>query len=93
MEAPLTFRKNGFDYTLISLGQRSCIYEQTYTQIPPVSYFEVFRIKEQKEFKFNGKTFPAKFRVPGNEDFGNWAWVYRDKDKAIKHFNELEKSS
>ncbi len=91
MEAPLTFRKNGFNYTQVSLGIKSAVYEQTYTQIPPVSYFEVFRIKEQKEFTINGITSPAKFRIPGNEDFGLWAWVYRDKEKAIKKFNELEK--
>jgi hypothetical protein len=90
MEAPDTFRKNGFNYTLISLGQKACIYEQTYTQIPPVSYFEVFRIREQKAFTINGRDYPAKFQIPGNEDFGNWAWSFRDKDKAVAEFNRLE---
>ena len=93
MEAPATFRKNGFNYTLISLGQNACIYRQTYTEKPPVNYFEVWRIKEQKEFQIGGKTIPAHFWIPGNEDFGSTAWSYRDQQKALAKFAELEKSS
>lgn len=90
MEAPLTFRKNGFNYTLVSLGQKACIYKQTYTEIPPVSYFEVWKIKEQKEFKIAGKIIPARFWIPGNNDFGKTAWSYRDENKALAKFVELE---
>ena len=93
MEAPVNFRKNGFNYTLVSLGQRSCIYEQTYTQKPPVSYFEVWRTKIQKAFVIGGHTIPAKFWIPGNDDFGKTAWVFRDRNRAEKKFAELEKIS
>lgn len=81
-------RKNGFDYIKIRVGERSCIYAQLYEEKP--IGFEVFIIKVQKESERFGKTFPAKFRFPGNEDFGKWAWSYRSLELAENKFNELE---
>jgi hypothetical protein len=88
MEAPLTFRKNGFNYTLISLGHNACIYEQLYSK--KVTYFEVWIMKIRKGTEKFGKVYPDSFAIPGNEDFGNWAWTFRDKEKAIAEFNRLE---
>ncbi len=40
---PLIVRKNGFDYTQILRGKRSCIYEQRVSK--SVAYYEVFLIR------------------------------------------------
>jgi hypothetical protein len=50
-------------------------------------------MKIQKGGERWGKHYEDQFRIPGNEEFGKWAWVFRDEQKAIAKFNELEKAS
>ena len=88
---PPIIRKNGFQYSLVAAGNKSFIYCQEYTT--DVKYYEVLKKVIAKETTIQGKVIPEHIAFPGNEDFGNWAWVYRDKEKAIKHFNELENLS
>jgi hypothetical protein len=102
MTAPDTFRKNGFQYNLILSNSFACIYEQLYSQKTqdtplPISYFEVISlINEKGEERVNkggerfGKIYEDSFPIPGNEDFGTWAWSFRSYDKALLKFNSLE---
>lgn len=93
METVIQFRKNGFNYTLHSSGEKSFIYRQTYSEKPAVFYFEVFEKKIQSAGERFGKFYPEQIRFPGNEDFGKWAWTYRDEKKAIAKFNQIENES
>lgn len=82
------FRKNECNYRLYKVGVKSIIYEQLYSK--SVHYFEVFKLKIQKGGERWGKVYEDKMRVPCNEDFGKWAWTFRDEEKAVAKFNELE---
>ena len=90
---PAKKRFNGFDYTLVLRGKRSCIYRQEVT--PGIQYFEVFKIKVRKEriLKVKGveKKIEAAEMWPRDEDFGVWAWSCRTLERAMERFNELEK--
>ena len=88
---PSILRKNGFEYNLITEGEKSFIYRQLYTK--NVSYYEVFEKRIAKPSKIMGKDIPAHIRFPGNEDFGKWAWSYRNPETAQKKFMELENKS
>ncbi len=85
---PVELRKNGYDYTLVLRGRRSCIYEQTVSD--SVNYYEVFLIRTKPESNINGKVIPAHEWFPNNEAFGNWAWTYRDYSRAKNKFDLLE---
>jgi len=85
---PANLRKNGFDYTQVSRGERSCLYAQHVT--PSVTYFEVFLIKISREICINGKIIQARERFPSNEDFGYSAWTYRNLARARGKFEVLE---
>jgi len=84
------FRKNSIPYILLQAGTKSAVYEQLYSSQPKVSYFEVFRLKIQKGGERWGKVYEDQMRIPGNEDFGKWAWVFRDIEKALAKFRQLE---
>lgn len=81
-------RKNGFDYTCISRGIKSFVFSQAYT--PNLAYYEVFKRRVSKECIFHGKVIPERIAFPGNEDFGDWAWTFKSKEKAMQKFRELE---
>ena len=87
---PLKLRKNGYNYTLVSRGKRSCLYAQEVS--PGRSYYEVFLIKIKPEHEFNGATLPAKEWFPPNESFGKWAWSYQTYERAMKAYDRLEES-
>ena len=80
--------KNGFPYTQICRGARSCIYEQRVGQ--KLIAFEVFIIQTRSERSILGKIIQAKEKFPSNEDFGKTAWTYWTVEQAMKKFNELE---
>jgi hypothetical protein len=84
----LTLRKNGFTYTQIHRGQRSCIYRQEVS--PDLYYFEVFIIRIKPERIFHGKKIEAREWFPHDEAFGDWAWTFRNYDEALWRFRELE---
>jgi len=81
--------KNGYSYTQVYRGLRSCIYEQHVT--PSVTYYEVFLIKISREKCINDKIIEARERFPRDEDFGYSAWTFSDFEKALRRYNELEK--
>jgi hypothetical protein len=92
---PLKKRYNGFDYTLVHRGKRTCIYKQIVTN--EIRYYEVFIIKVREErtikFKDGERKIKAHEMWPGNEAFGKWAWTFRTLERAMFRFNELEKES
>ena len=85
---PTILRKNGFMYTQLLAGEKSFLYRQEYTN--EVKYYEVFKKVIAKETTIHGKIIPEHISFPGNEDFGNWAWSFRDHQKAIAEFNRIE---
>ena len=85
---PEFLKKNGFTYTLLLRGQRSCIYEQHVTQ--EMTYFEVFINKVKPEQVILGRSYTEREVFPGNEDFGRTAWSYRDYKSAMKRYDVLE---
>jgi len=85
---PINLRKNGFDYTQVSRGERSFVYAQHGT--PSVTYYEVFLLKISREKCINGKIIEARERFPSNEDFGYSAWTYRSLVRAREKFEVLE---
>lgn len=87
---PSKLRKNGFDYTLILRGERTCIYEQRVTK--GISYYEVFLLKLKPEKKVLEKIIPAGERFPHNEAFGKWAWSFRSYYDALRKYDELEQA-
>jgi len=95
---PLTLQKNGYEYTQIQRGIRSCIYKmrdltpipKKYEHIPRIDYYEVFLIKIKPERTIKGKIIPAKEWFPGNEAGGTWLWTFRVYEEALFIFKQLE---
>jgi len=87
---PPNKRKNGYDFTLVLRGTKSCIYEQRVSETE--SHFEVFLFKTRGERIIANKTFEAEEIFPHNEAFGYWAWTYRSFEEAQKKFIEIEKN-
>jgi len=86
---PLKLRKNGFNYTQILRGQRSCIYAQEVSE--NTVYFEVFILKVKPIRIIFGKIIDETEVYPNNEAFGNWAWTCRTYKSAIEKYKELER--
>jgi hypothetical protein len=88
---PVYLRKNGFNYTQVHRGGRSCVcaQEASYRKF----YSELLLIKVKSEHVFNEKHFPAKEWFPPNEAFGKWAWSYQSIEKALIAYNRLEGAS
>lgn len=87
---PVKLCKNGFNYTQVLRGKRSCIYEQMVCEEQGIKYYEVFQIKVRPQRNVYGKEYPAKERFPHNEAFGEWAWTFRNYEDAKWRFDELE---
>ncbi len=67
-KVPSKLRKNGFTYSQICRGGRSFVYEQHV--IPKITYYEGVKLRIRPECEIFGKSYPARERFPGNEDFG-----------------------
>lgn len=85
---PNELRKNGFIYTLVQRGQKSCIYEQGVSE--ELTRYEVFLIKIRPERNVKGKLLPATEVFPHNEAFGYTAWCCWDLPAAHSRFTKLE---
>jgi hypothetical protein len=85
---PLKLRKNGFNYTQVLRGGRSCLYSQ---EVSKNSYcFEVFEIIISRDNSIGGKIIESREKFPHNEAFGKWAWSFMNYSDAVKKFKELE---
>ncbi len=85
---PHIMRKNGFTYTQVRRGVKSCIYVQGVSE--NTACYEVFLIKITLGHQFKGKIIEAHERFPHNEAFGKWAWTFKSYEGALERFNELE---
>ncbi|MFC2121112.1 hypothetical protein ACFLTI_05910 [Bacteroidota bacterium] len=90
---PEKLKKNGFEYTQVLRGKKSCIYSQKVTE--DMTYFEVFQIKVKPRRKIvvDGEVIreiEAKEIFPNDEAFGYWAWSIKLYENALKKFKELE---
>ena len=92
---PLKLSKNGFNYTQVLRGDRSCIYAQEV--MPDLTCYEVFKIKVKpsKKIIIKGevvRTIEEREQFPPDTAFGSWAFSYRNYEDAIIKFKELETS-
>ena len=87
---PVRIFKNGFEYTQVLRGHRSCIYEQMVCKSKDLKNYEVFIIKIKPSRNLYGTVYPATEIFPHDEAFGYWAWTFRDYDDAKQRFKELE---
>ncbi len=87
---PKITRKNGFTYTQVCRGIKSCVYAQGVSE--NIVYYEVFLIRIRPARHFKGQFIEEHERFPHNETFGLSAWTYRDRHEAMAKFNEIESS-
>lgn len=84
MTAPLSFRKNGFDYQLVQQNDKVAIYSQN--KFGRTFGWEVHKVRflAERIAKFGNlvKVLTYKYRVPSNEDFGTYAWSFATLEKA-----------
>lgn len=85
---PLKLRKNGFDYTQVLRGRRTCIYAQTVSK--EITYYEVFHIKISPKKIICGHTIEERERFPHDEAFGYWAWTFSTWERALEKYNQIE---
>ena len=85
---PTIMRKNGFIYTQVCRGQKSCVYAQGVSE--DEVYYEVFLIKIRPARPFKGQIIEEHERFPHNEAFGAWAWNFPSREKALEKFEKLE---
>jgi hypothetical protein len=85
---PQNLRKNGFDYTQVLRGQRSCIYAQMYEEI--LIAYEVLVIRTVPGQNLFGTWIDSREKFPANEDFGYYAWTVKSLEEAMERFSKLE---
>ena len=86
---PQNINKNGFFYTRVLRGKRSCIYEQRLWG--DLIAYEVFIIKNSPCRKILDKWIDEKELFPRNEAFGYSAWTYWTFEDAMEKCIDLEK--
>ena len=86
---PQTFRKNGYDYTLVKRDDLVAMYEQHISDT--VSRFEVFKIKIAPDTYIHDNFIPSHECIPSNEQFGITAWSCWDREQAEIKFSEISR--
>ena len=86
---PKEYKHSGMTFQQVARTKKAAIYKEKDSET-----YEVFLIKTAKAttIKAGGKMtdVPARERIPGNNDFGVWAWSYTSKDAAERKFNEFK---
>jgi hypothetical protein len=81
----------GFKFRQIKTSPYGYVYE--ISNGDGKQHYETFERKESKKSErvIQGRAiqYEARIRYPKSGDFGLWAWCYRDKEKAIQKFDEL----
>jgi hypothetical protein len=85
---PLKLRKNGYDYTQVLRGSKTCLYSQSIKG--NLIAYEVFKIRTKPKRKVFDNWVEAKEKYPADKDFGYTAWSYSTWDKAKEKYNSLE---
>lgn len=68
----------GFIFTQINKSEKAFIYK---VDCDGCEHYEVFKRKENKQFNC--------ISYPKTGSFGLWAWTYKDLQKALNKFDEL----
>jgi hypothetical protein len=80
---PLTFRKDGFDFTQLQRLGDWCLYSKTKTGFKS-TFFEVMRILTHDGREIAGqKIEPAEY-LPGNESWGNYGFSFSQREVATR---------
>ena len=84
--------RNGYIYTQLKRGERAAIYEQIFEDLGESFCMgsEVFKIRIGKSKVVFGVELPEKEKFPSDEDFGKWAWSYREINKAMEKYDQIE---
>ena len=86
-ELPIEFigrgEVKGFHFSQLMRGQKMFLYEVNFDGL---THYEVFEIR----VCFTPKTGKPYEGYPKANSFGVWAWTFRDYDKAVEKFNEIE---
>jgi hypothetical protein len=84
--------RNGYIYTQLKRGEKAAIYEQIFEDLgdSTVVGYEVFKIRIGKSKVVFGVELPEKEKFPSDEDFGKWAWSYREINKAMEKYDQIE---
>jgi len=85
---PQIIKKNGFGYTQVSRGKKTCVYAQWYKN--NIIAYEVFIIRIRPNRCIKGEWLEAREKFPADEDLGYHAWVYKTLERAEEKYNSLE---
>lgn len=87
-QLPLEYKHSGMTLKQLERTDKAAIYKSV------EGVYEVFKIKIAKAsvLKANGKetTVPARERVPGHSNFGDFAWSYGCEKLAFERYNSIK---
>lgn len=87
-ELPKEYKHSGMTFKQIDRTKNAAIYADEKAGV-----WEIFKIKIGKasKIKTGGKVVdvPERERLPGNEDFGKWAWSFSDETKAWNQYKKI----
>ena len=82
----------GFEFKQLYIAKEAYMYEVFSPDISE-TYYEVFERRESKEsitmMQGTQVIFPAKVNYPNSKAFGNWAFCFKNEEKAKEKFDEL----
>lgn len=79
----------GVEFEQLHSSDKAYMYRRT--EDGNVIYYEVFTKKQVNKFDFETNTQLEEMKeiYPKSNDFGKWAWCFRDYERAFKRFEEL----
>ena len=83
------FRKNGYDYELVSRTQKKAIFRQSYEGRTVAFEIIKIRVRGARPNLFTGNIDPPTEVYPGSEAWGTSAWSIVDEEKAMKKYKSL----
>lgn len=80
---------------MVKRGSKAVMYHTEESDCPGHNIYEVFMIKVRPAGVIKGVAIPKREVVPGNCDFGAWAWCYSGRgeftlNKANEKFDSIE---
>lgn len=86
-QLPDSYSKNGYRYYLEQRNHKAAIYSQYQGSL--LYAYEVFRIKIASEKTIKEIFYPEHERIPGNEDFGKFAFTIENWHDAQIRYDQL----
>ena len=79
------------NFRFTQIAYSNCAYLYLITAADGTIHFEVFGLKFRKPHpKYGDLSFDFIEKYPKGEDFGKWAWTYKDLESAYQKFNEIQ---